>query len=219
MSALKQQTANVAVSADTYPFEEQAASGESERLMALLALSHTPAEHRLYLTMLRTAISRQARIIELSIRHLMILSGLQDFSAIRRSRAGLEKKLSIDYHRAVDAQGQAAVNYKVFLPAEIFARRRAAGLSPYPQMVEADRDETVFSQALARALGRRNLSRRECQVAMHCAEGCTNAEIGTRLGISEDTVKFHLRHVFAKLGVRRRVELLARLLSEEVTAS
>jgi DNA-binding CsgD family transcriptional regulator len=217
MSASKQINTNVAVSPDTYPYEERFAPAEDEQLLALLALSHTPAEHRLYLTMIRAATARQSLTIDLSIRHLMILSGLQDYSAIRRARAGLEKKLSLECHRMVSAEGQATIYYTLRLPEEIFRRRRAAGLPPYPQAVESKGEKkTILSLALARALRRRNLSRRECQVAMQCAEGCTNAEIGTRLGISEDTVKFHLRHVFAKLGLRRRVELIACLLSDEV---
>ena len=37
-------------------------------------------------------------------------------------------------------------------------------------------------------------------------------EIGLRLMVSEQTVKFHLRHIFIKFGVRRRAELISRLL-------
>jgi DNA-binding CsgD family transcriptional regulator len=43
-------------------------------------------------------------------------------------------------------------------------------------------------------------------------EGLTNAEIGLRLLVSEQTVKFHLRHIFIKFGVKRRAELISRLL-------
>jgi DNA-binding CsgD family transcriptional regulator len=57
-----------------------------------------------------------------------------------------------------------------------------------------------------------NLSRREAQVALCCVEGLTNAQIGERLEVTEQTVKFHLRNIFVKLGVRRRAELISRLL-------
>ena len=59
------------------------------------------------------------------------------------------------------------------------------------------------------------LSRREAQVALCCAEGLTNAEIGRKLFITEQTVKFHMRHLFVKVGVRRRGELISRLLRHE----
>ena len=48
------------------------------------------------------------------------------------------------------------------------------------------------------------LSRRELQVVERLHRGCSNKEIARELGIMEDTVKKHLKSVFAKLGVRRR---------------
>ena len=39
------------------------------------------------------------------------------------------------------------------------------------------------------------------------AEGLTNPEIGARMFISRGTVKVHLSHIFAKLGVSTRSEL------------
>lgn len=48
------------------------------------------------------------------------------------------------------------------------------------------------------------LSRRELQVVERLHRGCSNKEIARELGIMEDTVKKHLKNVFAKLGVRRR---------------
>jgi DNA-binding NarL/FixJ family response regulator len=38
-------------------------------------------------------------------------------------------------------------------------------------------------------------------------EGLTNPEIGTRLFMSRGTVKTHLSHVYAKVGVANRTEL------------
>ena len=69
-----------------------------------------------------------------------------------------------------------------------------------------------FERVIQRVVENKNLSRREAQVALCCVEGLTNAEIGLRLLVSEQTVKFHLRHIFIKFGVRRRAELISRLL-------
>lgn len=48
------------------------------------------------------------------------------------------------------------------------------------------------------------LSDREIEVLNHVAAGRPNKEIGWLMKISEDTVKAHLRSIFAKLGARDR---------------
>src|SRR5713226_8860208 len=58
------------------------------------------------------------------------------------------------------------------------------------------------------------LSRREVQVADHAAQGESNKQIADRLGLSEHTVKNYLFHVFEKLGVSNRFELLFLLFKE-----
>jgi DNA-binding CsgD family transcriptional regulator len=41
------------------------------------------------------------------------------------------------------------------------------------------------------------------------AAGLTNAEVAAALFVSPATVKTHLRHAYAKLGIRNRTELAA----------
>jgi LuxR family maltose regulon positive regulatory protein len=54
------------------------------------------------------------------------------------------------------------------------------------------------------------LTARESDVLHELERGSSNREIGRRLFISESTVKVHLRHIYEKLGVRTRAELLAK---------
>ncbi|HUA06016.1 MAG TPA: response regulator transcription factor [Solirubrobacteraceae bacterium] len=58
-----------------------------------------------------------------------------------------------------------------------------------------------------------SLSERQFEVLELVAEGFSYEEIGARLFISSNTVKFHLRTIYLRLGVRNRVAA-ARLLRE-----
>ena len=51
------------------------------------------------------------------------------------------------------------------------------------------------------------LSQRELEIAGHVAYGMSNKEIGQKLGISPWTVSAHLKRIFIKLSINRRVEL------------
>ncbi len=53
---------------------------------------------------------------------------------------------------------------------------------------------------------RDTLSSQENRVLALIAEGCTNKEVGAKLGLSEKTVKNYLSTVFEKLHVSRRAE-------------
>ena len=63
------------------------------------------------------------------------------------------------------------------------------------------------------------LSPREFQVAEHAAQGESNKQIADQLGLSEHTVKNYLLHVFEKLGVSNRTELLFLLFKCHVQAA
>ncbi|MFD9701121.1 LuxR C-terminal-related transcriptional regulator [Lentzea sp. NPDC059081] len=56
-----------------------------------------------------------------------------------------------------------------------------------------------------------DLTPQQAQIATLVAEGATNREIAARLFLSHRTVEHHLRNIFARLGVRSRVELTRRL--------
>ena len=50
------------------------------------------------------------------------------------------------------------------------------------------------------------LTPRELQVLELVADGLANKAIASRLGVSDETVKFHLGSIFGKLGASNRTE-------------
>jgi len=56
------------------------------------------------------------------------------------------------------------------------------------------------------------LTARELEVLEQLAAGLSNKAIGARLGISDQTVKFHVASITGKLGVTNRTEAVRRAL-------
>ena len=149
------------------------------------------------------------------MRRVMELSGISSASTIRRGLEGLVAKLSVEREGRIqgangDGTRDQGVTYRVFTPEEVIARRDQRGIKTFGNSRENNTGHHSFERVLQRVVEDRNLSRREAQVALCCVEGLTNAEIGSRLSITEQTVKFHLRNVFIKFGVKRRAELISR---------
>lgn len=85
-------------------------------------------------------------------------------------------------------------------------------------VLAAARGKTVLSPTVAGVLTQRartpeqpqrTLSPRELEVLRLIARGATNRDIAGKLFITEATVKTHLLHVFAKLGVKDRAAAVA----------
>jgi DNA-binding CsgD family transcriptional regulator len=206
------------VDSKTYPLGERIEHAGNGTNLALVALSHTPIERRLYAAMLSAA-NGSASETETSANHftarsVMDLTGIVSLSTIRRGLEGLVAKFSIEREVKTNGNGsrEHATAYRVFTPEQIISRREERGVKSYAKGIDSEISGHAFERVIQRVVENKNLSRREAQVALCCVEGLTNAEIGARLLVSEQTVKFHLRHIFIKFGVRRRAELISRLL-------
>lgn len=148
-----------------------------------------------------------ARSPDVVMMDLALGTGIDGVEAIRRIRAARPEQpvlvfttydTDADVVRALDA---GAIGYllKDSAPRDIFGAIR-----------DAVAGRSVLSPPVAsRVLDRMRrpdqaLTAREAELLSLLAEGLTNKELGKRLFISEATVKTHLAHIYAKLGVDSR---------------
>jgi DNA-binding NarL/FixJ family response regulator len=89
------------------------------------------------------------------------------------------------------------------------AMRETSGLS-----IELRRDLAALVRQVAALLDQldttdelASLTPRQLEVALLTARGCTNGEIARVLALSENTIKKHLKDVYAVLEITNRTEL------------
>ncbi|MFJ6158657.1 response regulator [Pseudarthrobacter sp. NPDC092184] len=145
-------------------------------------------------------------------------AGMDGIEAIRRIRERNRSQAILvfttydsdaDIVRAVDA-GAMGYLLKDAAPEEIFSAIRGAV-----------QGKSVMSPPVASRLFQqlRNpeeiLTPREAELLSLLTEGLSNRELGRRLFISEATVKTHLAHIYAKLGVETRAAAIATAIRRE----
>jgi DNA-binding CsgD family transcriptional regulator len=109
-------------------------------------------------------------------------------------------------NRRADARSQLRAAHELFeaIGMEAFAERARGELLATGERVRKRTAET-----------RDELTPQERQIARLARDGLSNPEIGAQLFLSPRTVEWHLRKVFAKLGVRSRRELANALPSSD----
>jgi ATP/maltotriose-dependent transcriptional regulator MalT len=101
-------------------------------------------------------------------------------------------------NRPADARTQLGAAHEMFdrMGAEAFAHRARLGLDAVGAHVRTRRVESQPA-----------LTPQEAQIAHLAAAGMTNPQIGAELFLSPHTIDWHLRKVFAKLGIASRREI------------
>src|SRR5215510_161503 len=116
---------NPPVDSKTYPLGEKSEPVSFEHALALVALSHTPVEHRLYSAMLSQSLGPFGpgeTSPSFTARRLMTITSIGSLSTIRRALEGLLGKRSIE-HEGKNGKREHAKAYRVFSPLEVIARR------------------------------------------------------------------------------------------------
>jgi DNA-binding NarL/FixJ family response regulator len=98
------------------------------------------------------------------------------------------------------------------VPAELAHAVQAAAHGRPVLSPEAERALMDFLHEVGVSLSHHGLTRREREVVGCLGENLSNKELGRRLGIATDTVHVHLGHLFEKLGVHSREQLVRKLL-------
>lgn len=157
------------------------------------------------------------------------IAGIMREDGRQGERLGTLVAAHILHARALDHAGQADAAdetlreaVRLAYPEAFVAPFAAEGRAIVPLLRRAvGSDQTTLDQrhvaAVLRAIdGERQfaapdaLSDREAEIVAHLAEGASNKLIARRLGLSDNTIKFHLKKVYAKLGVASRKAAVAR---------
>jgi DNA-binding NarL/FixJ family response regulator len=75
-----------------------------------------------------------------------------------------------------------------------------------------------FQSSPVASIQEQRLSPREFEILALLSEGITNKEIAVRLGISSETVRTHLGHIYEKLHVQGRTEAVSKYLNSSSRA-
>src|SRR5262245_31329743 len=121
---------NVApIESETYPLGEKPERWTNGHALALVALSHSQIEHRLYAAMLPAQGENGSH--GFTARRLMSLTGIGSVSTVRRGLEGLLAKFSIERNRTLNGNGlrEHGATYVAFSPEEILARRSEHGIN------------------------------------------------------------------------------------------
>ncbi len=107
-----------------------------------------------------------------------------------------------------------AVGYllKTTAPAKLITSVREAYAGGAPMSGEIARKVLAYFQQPKKESVFSTLSRRELDVLLALTEGYTYKVIADKLFVSVNTVRFHLRNIYAKLHVRSRTEAVAKAL-------
>ena len=137
------------------------------------------------------------------------LDGLRDECTLHDAwkRTGLQLQVATDQHAAMteELEELAASDPQRFSQEQIWVLIRAISATARGEPYLAPSVATRLMSRV-RVPDRDAMSAREVEVLSLVSRGASNKEIARQLRLSEATIKSHLLHIFAKLGVSDRTQ-------------
>ncbi len=161
---------------------------------------------------------RQADIVLMDIQ-LPDISGIECTARLKQLLPGIQIIMVTVYEdteRIFKALRAGACGYllKRCTPEELISAIREVRQGGAPMSREIARKVIVsFQEPVTTAAEVEGLSPREREILELLASGFPNKQIATRVGLTDGTVRWHLRHVYNKLHVRSRTEAALKFLS------
>jgi len=124
-----------------------------------------------------------------AVKVLVLTGDLQADSVRQALAAGADGYV----HKSEDSAELLQAVHAVLAGRQYVSRNIAAAFSPRARLVDYAGDKLVATP-------------REREIMSLVARGLSNREIGVALFVSEATIKFHLKNIYAKLGVNDRTE-------------
>ena len=149
------------------------------------------------------------------------MTGMDGIECVRRLKAVMPKLLVVmltvyeDTEKIFKALAAGATGYllKRFTPDELLQANRDVHAGGSPMSNSIARKVVASFQEANKAGEKLNLLSEREQAVLDClAQGLAYKQIGDQLGISINTIRTHLRHIYEKLHVQSRTEAVAKYL-------
>ena len=149
------------------------------------------------------------------------MAGMDGIECVRRLKVLMPRTLVVmltvyeDSEKIFKALAAGATGYllKRFTPDELLQAIRDVQAGGSPMSNSIARKVVASFQEANRSGEKPNLLSEREQAVLDClAEGLAYKQIGDKLGISINTIRTHLRHIYEKLHVQSRTEAVAKYL-------
>jgi LuxR family maltose regulon positive regulatory protein len=199
--------------ANWIPFASDVEDSELSGIRLALAVSELPDARRRIDSAMKRQRGRVLRQIKLQLLASVLAARTDNQTELRRSlSSALRLARQGGFVRAVLDEGDEVLQlirekYQSLLESELNARRPDSGRDFIETLLQASGTDLSRKTGLLN-VALQPLTEREREMLVLLANGISNKDMANRLFVSENTVKFHLKNIYAKLSVVSRVQAI-----------